>query len=130
MGMMATVKDLVSNVRGSSGDFIHRLGGSSGDLLHRVGGEARHVGGSAANLARNVGDSTVQLARRIGPKRGLIGLAILGAVVGGTIVLVRYLRARAEEQDAGIDANEDPATAEGKRTRGRAKRKTSEQMTH
>ena len=52
------------------------------------------VGCATADLARKVGDETTYLARRIGPKRAIIGFAIMGAAVGGTIFLVRFFRNR------------------------------------
>jgi len=57
------------------------------------------VGCTTSDLARRVGDNTVDIARRVGPKRGIIGFLVLGAAIGGSIYLVRYLRARAEEME-------------------------------
>ncbi len=69
---------------------FHTIGDRGGSL-------ARTVGCETADLAKRVGSSTADFAKRIGPKRGLIGLAALVAVVGGSIVLVRYLRSRDDE---------------------------------
>lgn len=57
------------------------------------------VGCTTSDLAKRVGDNTVDLARRVGPKRGIIGFVVLGAAIGGSIYLIRYLRARAEEME-------------------------------
>ena len=74
--MMKTVKNTFTSI-----------GDHSGEL-------ARTLGSGTADLARRVGDGTVDLAKRIGPRRAVIGLAVAAVAVGGTIVLVRYLRAR------------------------------------
>ena len=84
---------------------------------------ARTIGDETVDLARRFGDGTVSLAKRVGPKRGLIGLAVLAAAVGGSIMLVRYLKARNAEQ-AGLAGNETsdevgPSTFAGKRARAR-----------
>ena len=72
-------------------------------MMDTVKNTARTIGCETADLARRVGGSTADLAKRIGPKRGLIGLAVLAAVVGGSIVLVRYLRSRDEDVREGLD---------------------------
>ena len=89
---------------------------------------ARQVGDSTKHLARRVSDSTVVLARRVGPRRGLIGLAILGAVVVGSVFLVRYLRRRSEQEGDELEATEDPSTVAGRRARklSRAKRRAAQ----
>jgi len=83
---------------------INTLGDYTGDFAHDAGKLARNIGGETAELARRFGDGTVTLARRVGPKRGLIGLAVLAAAVGGSIMLIRYLKAR--NADASLDADE------------------------
>jgi hypothetical protein len=80
--MSNKVKDVVSTIGDETGVLAKRFGCATADLAGRVAGE------------------TVDLAKRVGPKRGLIGLAIAAAAVGGTIVLVRYLRARDPEERA------------------------------
>lgn len=114
--MMAIVKDLFSNIGGPTADFAKRFGGGSADL-------AKRFGGGSVDLAKYVGESATDIAKRVGTKRALIGLAVVGAAIGG-IVLVRYLRARADEA-ADMDANEEPGTAAGRRNRKqtRAKRR-------
>lgn len=108
--MMATAKNLVSNLRDR-------------DLVHRVGSGARHARISAADYARHLGVSSRDLAHRVGPKRGLLGLAILGAVVGGTIFLVRFLRSRSEDHIDEFAGNEDPAMGGKRRKLSRAERR-------
>lgn len=87
---------------------IHTLGDYTGDVAHDAGKLARNLGGETVDLARRFGDGTVTLARRVGPKRGLIGLAVLAAAVGGSIMLIRYLKAR--NADASMDGDEPEAT--------------------
>lgn len=76
--MMEFAKDLVSNVGSTTADF------------------AKMVGGNTADLAKRVGGRSMSLAKKVGPKRALLGFALVGAAVGGGILLARYLRARAE----------------------------------
>lgn len=74
------------------------------------GGEiARSVGSSTADLARRVGGGTAGLARQIGPRRALIGFAIAAVAIGGSILVMRYLRAR-RERDV-IDLGEEDLSA-------------------
>ena len=84
--------------------------------------------------AQDLARSSTELARRVGPTRGLVGLGLVAGAVTGTIVLVRYLRARADEQAlAGEDQGtledtqglEDPTTTSGRRHRrlSRARRR-------
>ena len=83
---------------------------------------ARTIGDETVDLARRFGDGTMTLAKRVGPKRGLIGLAVLAAAVGGSIMLIRYLKARnAEQAIAGDDANDETGASNfaNKRTRAR-----------
>ena len=76
--MMNTVRDTFSSIGDRGGDI------------------ARSFGHGTADLARRVGDGTVDLARDIGPRRALIGLAIAAVAIGGSIAVMRYLRARRE----------------------------------
>jgi hypothetical protein len=55
------------------------------------------VGDTTGSFAKSVGSRTVDIAKYVGAKRALIGLAVIAAAVGGSIVLVRYLRRREEE---------------------------------
>jgi hypothetical protein len=95
---------------------FYTLGDRTSDL-------ARTIGDETVDLARRFGDGTVTLAKRVGPKRGLIGLAVLAAAVGGSIMLVRYLKARNAEQAgaSGDEANDEVGATSfaNKRTRAR-----------
>jgi hypothetical protein len=81
--MMKTVKHTFSSIGDHGGDV------------------ARAIGAETALLARRFGSGTVTVARQVGPRRGLIGLAVLAAAIGGSVMLIRYLKARAAE--AGVD---------------------------
>ena len=89
-------------------DVIQTIG-SVGDL-------AKRVGSNSAALAKRVGTRTSHIAREVGPKRTLIGLAIAGVAIGGTIFLVRYLRARKAERSVESEPNEAGSSS------GRSKR--------
>jgi hypothetical protein len=89
------------------------IGDRSGEL-------ARTIGSGTAGLARRVGGGSASLARRIGPRRALIGLAIVAAAVGGSIVVIRYLRARNADGLA-TDDGDSTGRANGSR-RSRAQR--------
>ncbi|MBS1121459.1 MAG: hypothetical protein H6Q90_3687 [Deltaproteobacteria bacterium] len=95
--MMNTVKNVIHSLGGGAGDVAKTVGGTSADL-------AKRIGNGTSVLARRVGNGTANLARRVGPTRGLIGLAIAGVAVGGTIFLVRYLRSR--ETELPLDAGQ------------------------
>jgi hypothetical protein len=70
------------------------------------GGEfARGVGAGTADLARRVGGGTADLAHQIGPRRALIGIAIAAVAIGGSILVMRYLRARRERDE--LDLGEE-----------------------
>jgi hypothetical protein len=80
------------------------------DVIYDFGCGASDIARRARGGARRVGRRTQHLAEDIGPVRGLIGLAILGAAIGGTIYLVRYVRQRRAEQlvdvqPAGVESN-------------------------
>src|SRR5262245_1945373 len=90
--MMNTVRDTFSSI-----------GDRSSDL-------ARSFGHGTADLARRVGDGTADLARAIGPRRALIGLAVAAVAIGGTIAVMRYLRARRERERLGIESDDYPAS--------------------
>jgi len=66
-------------------------------MLKSVKKTMYNIGDGTGYFAKRVGTSTAELAKRIGPKRAIIGAAILGAIVGASIVLVRVMRARREE---------------------------------
>lgn len=66
-------------------------------MLHTVKNAMYTIGDSTEHLAKRVGSGTADLAKRIGPKRALIGLIVIGSVVGGSYLLMRYLRSRKED---------------------------------
>jgi len=74
--LMKTVKNTFSTIGDRGGDL-------AGDLAS-----------GTADLARRFGSGTAGLAKRVGTRRGLIGLAVIAAAVGGSVVLLRYLRSR------------------------------------
>ncbi len=90
------------------------------------------IGGNTSGLAKRVGGSTADLARRVGPKRGILGLVALVAAVGGGIYLVRYLRARAEDEQDFTEGEEYTADVSRRaRRHARAERKANHaQTTH
>jgi hypothetical protein len=69
---------------------FHTIGDHGGDF-------ARAIGSGTADFARRFGSGTADVARRVGPWRALIGLAMIGAAVGGGVLLARYVRARRAE---------------------------------
>ena len=99
---------------------LHTIGDRSGDL-------ARTVGSGTADLARRVGSGTTSLARQIGPRRALIGLAVLGVAIGGTVVLLRYLRNRnaSEDLETAGDGNSRDRSMSRKRSRAEHRAETA-----
>ena len=69
-----------------------------------IGDRGGDIASGTVDLAKRFGSGTAGLAKRIGPRRSLIGLAVFAAAVGGSIVLIRYLRSR---KDAALDATGD-----------------------
>jgi hypothetical protein len=98
---------------------MYTIGDSTSDLAKRFGSET-------ADLAKRVGSGTADLAKRVGPKRAIIGLAIAGVVIGGSILLVRYLRARKE--DLPFEGAEDQP--HGRHAKRSAKRGTDAHYSH
>jgi len=80
------------------------------------------IGDRGGDLVKTVGNGTASLARQVGIKRGLIGLAVLAAAVGGSVVVVRYLRARNADRGFGSDELGSEDTAARSRNRARAQR--------
>ena len=119
--MLNTVKDAMHTIGDSTEDFAKRFGSEAADIAKMVGSEAAHlakkVSHDAADLAKSFGSGTADLAKRIGPKRAIIGVAVLGVLVGGSIWLVRYLRARKEDLPA--DATQDQAPNRGQKRHGK-----------
>ncbi|HEU4732421.1 MAG TPA: hypothetical protein VFT22_31215 [Kofleriaceae bacterium] len=101
--MMKTVKHTFSS-----------FGDRSGEL-------ARSFGSGTADFARRVGDGTTTLAKRIGPQRALVGFAIAAVAIGGSILLIRYLRARNAEEMAGEEAGEQLGRNNGSRRARRSR---------
>lgn len=66
-------------------------------MLKTVKNAMYTIGDGTGHLAKRVGSGTADLAKRIGPKRAIIGVAVIGVVVAGSIILVRYLRARKDD---------------------------------
>jgi hypothetical protein len=110
--MLNTVKNAMHTIGDGTEDFAKRFGGEAADIAKLVGSEAaclaksfgagtadlaKSFGAGTADLAKSFGAGTADLAKRIGPKRAIIGVAVLGVLVGGSIWLARYLRARKEE---------------------------------
>lgn len=93
---------------------ISSIGGNTGNL-------AKRAAGSASDLAKRVAEPTANLARRVGPKRGIVGLVVLAAAVGGGIYVVRRLRARAKDQDNNVDAIARAPRATNKQSRAKRK---------
>ena len=90
------------------------------------GGElARTMGSGTVDLVRRAGTGSASLARRIGPRNALIGLAVAAVAVGGTIVLLRYLRARNADGLA-ADGGDSTDRSNGSR-RSRAQRNADAQ---
>jgi len=81
-------------------DTFYSIGDRGSDI-------ARNLGSGTYGLARRVGSGTASLARDIGPRRALIGLAIAAVAVGGTIVMLRYLRARRANERATVDLDSE-----------------------
>ena len=78
---------------------IYSIGDTGGDL-------ARTIGSDTVDLARRFGGGAASIAKRVGPKRGLIGLVVVAAAIGGSIVLVRYLRSRKANSEVDISADD------------------------
>jgi hypothetical protein len=91
--MMNTVRDTFSSIGDRGGEI------------------ARSLGSGTADLARRVGSGTSDIARQIGPRRALIGLAIAAVAIGGSILVVRYLRARREREGLDFERAEDLGAA-------------------
>lgn len=98
---------------------LHTIGDTTGDF-------AKAFGSGTAGIARRVGSGTAHLAKRVGPRRGLIGLAVVGVALGGTYILIRYLRARKMEAELAHD--EPGASNEPSRSRNRTHARGSDRF--
>jgi hypothetical protein len=123
--MMKSVKHTIYSLGETGGDFAKHVGSDTYGLAKRLGGNtadlAKQLGSGTADLAKQFGSGTADLAKRIGPKRGLIGLAVLAAAIGGTVVLVRYLRARNADAELDTDETDDATNGRNARNRKRAR---------
>ncbi len=86
-------------------------------MLETVKKAMHNIGDGTGHLAKRVGSGTADLARRVGPRRAIIGIAVIGVVVGGSILLVRYLRARKEDLPFEGSEEQAPGRAPSRRTR-------------
>jgi hypothetical protein len=93
--MMKTVKHTLSSIGDHGGELVTT------------------VGAGTAGLARRLGGGTAGLAKRIGPRHALIGIAVAAAAIGGSIVVVRYLRARRAAAGPRIGDAAGPVTGAG-----------------
>jgi hypothetical protein len=93
-------------------DTFHSIGDRSGDI-------ARTLGSGTADIARRFGDGTADIARRIGPRRAIIGLALAAIAIGGSVVVIRYLRSRRAQNDVNLDRDEEASL--GSRTNERTR---------
>jgi hypothetical protein len=123
--MLNTVKNVMHTIGEGTGDLAKRVSCATGDA-------AKTVGRGTAGVARRVGGGSIDLARKIGPKRGLIGLAVIGVATVGTVYLVRYLRARREElslEGEGLEtADQDGMPSNGPKHRKGGKRSSAHAM--
>jgi hypothetical protein len=94
--MMNTVRNTFHSFGDRSGDLARSFGSSTADL-------AKDFGSSTADLARRFGDGTASLAKQIGPRRAMIGLVMAAVAIGGTVMVIRYLRARRVDEDLDVD---------------------------
>jgi len=99
--MLNTVKNAMCTIGDTTGEYAKRFGSGTADLAN-------------------------DLAKKIGPKRALLGIAVLGVVVGGSIFLVRYLRARKE--DLPFEGTDEQFA--GKKVKRNAKRGTEAHYSH
>ena len=99
--MLNTVKNVMHDIEDNAEDLAKAFGAEAAELAKRfscvTADLAKTFGNEASDLAKRFGTGTADLAKRIGPKRAIIGVAVLGALVGGSIFLVRYLRTRKAE---------------------------------
>ena len=88
---------------------------------------ARTAGAATAHAAKEVADRASDLARRV-PRNGWIGIAAAAAAIGGTVLVVRYLKARGEA----LHAAEAAALKAGKAPTpgGHKRRANKKQGTH
>ncbi len=106
--MLKSVKSAMYNIGDGTGHF------------------AKRVGTGTADIAKRVGSGTADIAKRVGPKRAIIGVAVIGVVVAGSIFLVRYLRNRKEE----LPFEGSDEQVRGRGSRRNARRGAEAQFSH
>jgi hypothetical protein len=99
---------------------LHAISDHGSDL-------ASTIGSGTVDLAKRVGSGTANLAKRIGPRRGVISLVVMAAAIGGSIVLVRYLRSR--KANAPVDVAEDDVVSGTKAPSARSGKSTTASAT-
>jgi hypothetical protein len=95
-------------------------------MLNTVKNAMHTIGDGTGDLAKRVGSGTARIAKRVGPTRAIIGVAVIGAVVGGSILIMRYLRARKEELP--FEGSEDQVS--GHKMKRNAKRGADAHFSH
>lgn len=75
------------------------MGDDTGDFASRFGSHT-------ADFARRFGDRSSELVNRVGPGRALVGIALFGAILGGSLLIIRYLRARRDELPYEVEGEE------------------------
>lgn len=111
--MMKTVKHTLSTIGDRGGEI------------------ARTFGSETAGLVKRFGGGSTSLAKRIGPRRGLIGLAAAAAAIFGSVMLMRYLRARRVGRARGMEgAGEDVSAQHDGKSRSRGQRSADVQPSH
>lgn len=105
--MMNMVRDTFHTIGDRGSDMARSFGSGSADFARNFGSGtadlARSVGSGTADLARRMGRGTVDIAEQIGPRRAMIGLAVAAVAIGGTILVMRYLRSRRANASATMD---------------------------
>jgi len=99
-----------------SGEWFSDLvgGGRSGRLRARGGGRTTAI-------VRNVGGSARDIAHRVGPRRGLLGVLVVGGAILGAVLLARRMRERRHEAEG-----ESPEAGERKLSARKRRRAMNE----
>jgi hypothetical protein len=92
LGNLELARRLGFGGRRSGGWFRDLVGGGRGGHLRARGG------GRTTMIVRNVGGSARDIAHRVGPRRGILGVLLLGGAIVGSVLLVRRMRRRREER--------------------------------
>jgi hypothetical protein len=84
----------------------------------------------AGDLAKRLSCTARDVADSIGPKRGLIGLAVIGVAIGGSVLATRLIRSRrAESLDSDLTGDVD-VQATGSRKRKHRRNNVSHANAH